>query len=476
MDNASPNPLLVWPLRLLALASCGLAGYLWYASASSGGAVGCDWAAFDCDAALGSVWAKWFGVPVASLGLGCYAAALVGGFLVGAKSSAASGLGWRLLEFCAPAAAGAAVWFVAVQGVSLGSFCLYCVLAHACALGVALLAIALRAAAPRSTGAPPMTFSGAATPTVAPVGPPSLGLPTVAGMLAVVALVGGQLVMPAPAPKVVEASELPADLGVALSSTPTPPANAEPPRVPSAAPGDALPADGDDAAREDKPPTGAALDIPSPRRRPGATRKVSFLQGRVEFDIYTHPLLGSPEAPHVVLEFMDYACPHCREFHEKLATALRRFEGKVAVVVLPVPSEILCNPYVPKARPQTRGACKMAKLSVATAKVAPQSFGKVHRWLLEGDRLPEFGIALSEARRFADPDELSLALASDEVASRIQEYVALFAAMRSAGVTGLPTQVLKDRVVSGPPKSVDTLCELWETEFELTPAKVDLPF
>jgi protein-disulfide isomerase len=216
----------------------------------------------------------------------------------------------------------------------------------------------------------------------------------------------------------------------------------------------------------------------SPRRKPNGSREVSFLGGRLKLDLYDHPLLGSPEAPNVVLEFMDYACPHCREFHAKVAEAMLRYPGEVAIVVMPVPSEILFNPYVPKARKQSRGACRIAKLSIATAQAAPASFGKMHRWLLEGDNLPEYGLALSQARRLADADadKLSLALSSDEASQRVQQYVKLFASMRSGGVVGLPTQVLKDRAVSGPAKSVDALCDLWVEAFDLGKAKIELPF
>ena len=38
-------------------------------------------------------------------------------------------------------------------------------------------------------------------------------------------------------------------------------------------------------------------------------------------------MLGSPEAPHVVVEMMDYACPHCRD-HARAVEALREEMGE----------------------------------------------------------------------------------------------------------------------------------------------------
>jgi uncharacterized membrane protein/protein-disulfide isomerase len=483
MGRNTANPLLAWPLATLSLVACGLSAYLWYASASAGGVAGCDWGAFDCDAALGSSWAKVLGVPVAAFGLACYLMAAIGAVLVAVSSSR---IGWRLLELATPAAVGGAIWFTALQAFSLETFCLYCVLTHACGLGVAALAIALRVTAPRRSApalvgiTPGMMLP--ATAGAVSVGPPSLGVPTVASLLGVLGLVLAQLTTPAPGPRVVEADALPADLQVEFAPAPAETAAAlgtEPvgPSDPAAQDAGSEPAMTPPSASETAAAKLRAEDaVLSPRRRPTGSREVSFLGGRLKVDLYDHPLLGSPDAPNVVLEFMDYACPHCREFHEKVAEAMLRYPGEVAIVVMPVPSEILCNPYVPKARKQSRGACRIAKLSVATADAAPSSFGKLHRWLLEGDNLPEYGLALSQAHKLVDAGKLSQSLSSDATAARIQQYVKLFASMRSAGVTGLPTQVLKDRAVSGPAKSVEALCDLWVETFNLGPAKVELPF
>ena len=76
-------PLAPWITRLFAAIALALSGYLLAISANTATAIGCDWSAFDCEAALASPWAKWLGLPVAAGGLLCYLVAFVGSLLAG---------------------------------------------------------------------------------------------------------------------------------------------------------------------------------------------------------------------------------------------------------------------------------------------------------------------------------------------------------------------------------------------------------
>lgn len=438
---------------------------MWYAGASASAVAGCDYfSAFDCDAALASVWSKWFGVPVAAAGVLFYAAVFAASWLAIARSSAVADAGWRTLEAAVPLAAGSAAWFLGVQLVALDSFCVYCLTAHACGLAIAGLVVAARFAQP--TAEAPITAIGLPTdrpePAAASGGPPPLGLPTAAGALGVALLMGGQLIDADTPPdaQVVDAENLPELLGFGAGSLASEP-ETQPGGVVQAFATEAL-----DAGRSDRA-TRQATAL-RPRRRSGGSRQVKFLQGRLKIDTYQQAVIGSPDAPHVVVELMDYACPHCREFHELLTEAIRRYEGRVAVVVMPVPGEVLCNPYVKKARPKSRGACRIAKVSLATAVVAPEDFAEVHEWLLEGDRMPQYTAALIEAQKHADADRLSKAVRdeSGELDARIQQHVGLLGALYASGQKiALPTQIFPGRIVTGPPKTLETLCQMWADEF-----------
>lgn len=465
--------LLAWTTRVLALCAAGLAAYLLYASASSSGVVGCTWSAFDCDAALGSRWGKWFGVPVAAGGLLCYLTALAGSVLAGRDSTPGS-IGWRLLEAMIPLAVGAGVWFVGVQLVALESFCLYCLLTHAAGLLMAVAAIGWRQAEQSGTpdSAPVGLSLDGSVPTggsAASHGPPAMGLPTVAGLVGLIALAGGQLLGPGTSVADYEA-KLEGEFRFEEPAEADPEAAAEPVTVTA-----------------EKPVTLGHAEPKFPARQANGSRQLSLLGGKLTIDAYDHPVLGSPEAPHLVVELMDYACPHCRKFHDKLTEAIERFDGQVGVVVMFVPGEISCNPYVRKAKKKAAGSCYAAKLSLAVSRLRPERFERFHHWMLQDDeRVPSRTASLIEAQRHVDRRDLSRELRDEdgEIDARIGQYVNLAAALMKAGKFGMPSQILGNRVISGPPDTVDQVCDTWSEAFGIdepgsnAPEKppVELPF
>ncbi|TWT41624.1 Vitamin K epoxide reductase family protein [Botrimarina hoheduenensis] len=456
---------LLWGARCLLVTALGLSIYLIIAGAQAGAVAGCDFfSAFDCEAALASRWAKWWGAPVAALGAGTYLLLLAATALIG-RHNAAAAMGWRLVEGLGFAAVGAACWFVGVQATALDSFCIYCLATHACGVLAVTGLFVLRGY--RSADAAPTGAALLGKPVSAPLAgsPPALGAPTLLGVLAVAGLALGQLFGPVSEGPPATEFTAPEDLQVTGFDRP-PAAKATPAddsAFPLTSPDDS---NGPSSASENKE---SASELSS-YRRPGGSRKVAFLNNRLSIEAYEHPVLGSPEAPHMVLELMDYACPHCREFHELLTEALAQRDGQIAVIVMPVPGEVLCNPYVARGAKERRGACKLAKLSLAVSELAPESFEPMHRWLLEGDRLPKYTAALLEARRFVDADALSLKLRdeSGQLDQRLKRHIELFATLNSIKRIGLPTQVIGNNVAGGGIKTTEQLLEFWDREFGLT--------
>ncbi|MEO0532089.1 MAG: vitamin K epoxide reductase family protein [Planctomycetota bacterium] len=451
---------LPWIACLLALVACLLSAFLWWSSATTEQVVGCNaFSGFDCQAALGSRWAKWFGVPVAAGGMLAYISALAGALLA-RMTGGASTIGWRLLELAVPLVVGAGVWFTIVQVAFLESLCIYCLATHLCGLAMAVVVGVWRygtVSEEPTAMAVGLSFDGVTSP--GPSGPPPMGIPTLVGTLGVIGLVVGQTVFSPPA-----VAEFEADLDETFQF--------EQPETVATSNQDTTP----DAESAEKvvaaKPTG-----PPPRKRNGS-RQVSLLNGQLQIDTYGHAILGSPEAPYIVVEMMDYACKHCREFHDKLTEALDRFEGQVAVVVMPVPGEISCNPYVTKARKGSAGACYAAKLSIAVSRLDPDRFESFHHWMLQAERIPSRTASLIAARERVDGDDLSDALRDAEgvLASRVKQYVELAGALNRQGRFGLPTQILGNRVMSGPPDSVDAVCEDWAKAFDIELPMADIPF
>ncbi|MEM6656156.1 MAG: thioredoxin domain-containing protein, partial [Planctomycetota bacterium] len=203
-------------------------------------------------------------------------------------------------------------------------------------------------------------------------------------------------------------------------------------------------------------------------RRYNGSRPLSLLKGKLTIDAYDHPVIGSPEAEHLVVELMDYACPHCHEFADMLEQALPRYGDRLGVVVLPVPTELLCNKHIKKYRPRSRGDCKVSQVALALAEAHPDSFLRLHEWLLSRDRLPSWSSTLARAREMGG-DRVEAAFISPQVKQRLQRNIAIYAQLARSGASSLPCQILGDTVVPGKPATVSELCRLWEQHLGVTP-------
>lgn len=440
--------------RVLALLATGLAAFL--ASQSTGdGVLGCDGlAGFSCSDALSSRWATWISMPVSWAGVAVYAGITAASWLVGRKSPSVDAAGWRLLELLAPAAAGAAVWFLGLQAAGVAPLCPYCLATHLIGLLAVAASLIARWQSAHSRSAVPSApigighaLSAAATkkPTCLP--PPALGLPTLGGTAVVVALVLGQLLLP-PRMKAIDAATLEGEFNLDRPTTNASTSAGAEQQVSST------------PAESGTDPE--ALESPPMRPRGEGERIITLLGGKLSVDTYRYPILGSPEAPNVVLELMNYSCSSCRDFHPILDEARSRYGDQLAVVVLPVPNEILCNKYVKRAIPSARGACKIARLAVAASETAPEQFERVHAFLLEGDTMPSAIEASIFAKGFIDSERLSEAIQSDSVAQRVETFIDLYAALSARRGMRMPIQILGDQILEGAPSSIDELCEAWE--------------
>ncbi|QDU88608.1 Vitamin K epoxide reductase family protein [Pirellulimonas nuda] len=436
---------------------------------------GCDViAGGDCDAVLQSPWATWAGLPVSKLGFGLYCAFGAGWLLV-PLGGPIGRIGWWLVDICVPAALGGAPWFIALQAVAVGHWCVWCLVVHACGVLAALLAILLRHAASRQA-APSrpvlanllMTQPGSRTRPASQwfAAPPGLGVPTAIGVLGLVALVGVQIFYPPQRFEVL--TDLPAELDFDLAAD-------RPSTGPAIAQGGGfdsgpLAMDQADAQEQEDADSSPGVEgftppaIPAgPPRRPLGERVIQVLDGKLRLNAYDHPILGSPEAQYVVVEIMDYACSECRKTQPLIFEALQRFDGKVAVVVLPWPTDVLCNSYVKKPKPEGRGSCRLVQLAIAVARADPDAFAAYHAWLTrDPKKAAKFMSARIEAEKFVDVNSLRREYDDPKTEQLRQQYIELFAQLAQGRNLRLPCQIVGNSIVSGAPENLESLIEVWE--------------
>jgi uncharacterized membrane protein len=502
-----------YTVAVLALVATCVAGYLTWTTLGKQAVVGCsDSSVVSCDEVLGSTWSKFLGMPTSAPGMLTYAAIFALSLAAGSRNETASRFVGTALVMLSLLAAGAALWFIGLQLFVVQKFCPYCMGVHACGLTIAGLvlwsafgsrtgqlsasqsAVALAGSLP---GAPRKT-SGYANPFAGPM----LSLASIGAVVGLVALVGGQVMFP---PKTYDVSTVTLDDPISLSSNTNGSSAAQTHvvhRLPTDEAADGSPA-GDDVALEDASdetaashPTddsnnGAAADeadaasdtVDDPpatkpaavKDSPNAKREVTFLGGKLTVDMYSEAVIGSREAPYVVLELIDYTCPHCRQMHDNMKRAMRRYGDELAVVVMPVPLELECNRRLPKTDPMHRGSCRLARLAISVAQLRPSVFADFQNFLMRDEKNPpQYGTALIRGFSLVNRDKLRDVLNSKEIENRIQNYVNLYANLSARQKTkekpfGLPVQIVGDKVLTGKFDTPEEMYDAWEEAIGIRP-------
>jgi len=496
-----------WVLRVLSWLAFGVASYLAWHAISQTSVAGCGTgSASGCDLVLNSPWSKWLGIPVAVLGLGCYAVLASLSIMLGLRNANAAR--WISIAFVtlSIAVAMASLWFIGVQAVAIGSFCPYCLVTDVCGIAIGAVATiaAVRGASAQRGGPQPRTAqpgvmalrpgmpSGArSAPLVVRSAPstPSMVLPVAVAVPLVVLLVGGQLLF---APKTFEIQQVvlndPIGKGGSKAndaSTSPGPDKAEPHvtmRLPNETDiGDKTGTEAPKTSDATKEKTDAAAeprtsDPPSssPPAPPAKQRIVKVLGGTLSVDTYAHPIIGSPDAPHIVVEMVSYDCPHCHKMFPILEHALDRYGDQVALVIMTVPLDKDCNPHVTDPAASHQGGCQTARLAIAMSKISPSAFAKFHAFLMAGkEKAPPMDQIFPKAYVLSDRDKLRKSVGSDAVNKQLDFYVELFDRLskQHAGNKefGLPIQILGDYIMSGSTASEADVFKAWEQHLGVKP-------
>ena len=501
-------------ITIVAAIGLGVSGYLTWVTWQSGAVAGCTTDSYlDCDHVLSSRWSKWLGLPVSLLGGLTYVAILALCWPAAARPSSWAMTGLFALGLVA---AGAAIWFIGLQAIVLQHFCLYCMTAHTCSLIVAVLTLLLFL--DRSAGGEfqeIQTVFGASTLEAdSDAFEQASGLCLAAALgfaaLSLSALMGGQLLFDSSSDQGMEeivfepvddtdtepsmglAIDIPEeDSAVSSSAAPSVSSDetqfditAEPPSdatddasfaiatdQPADQPSDAM--DWLDEPIKDSPTMAPAIAEPSIDEPPitigslldSGPRPIRFQALPDAIDVKAMPVLGNSDAPHVMIEMMDYTCKHCRELHPHVRDVLERYGDQLGVAIYHVPLSKKCNPLVRRDSPGKSNACEYARLAIGVWELAPEKFAEFHDFLLESERPPN----VSKARRRA----LSLVgeeiLLDKKVKAEIKKRISLQSPALKRLKSGLPVLLFPNGALRGVPKESQKLFDYLEGKLGVTP-------
>jgi uncharacterized membrane protein/protein-disulfide isomerase len=534
-------------LAVLAWLAFGITAYLAWSAATGSSVAGCGMGSGNgCDVVLSSSWSKWLGIPVAVMGLGCYAALASLSLLLWVRSEPASRWIATAFVMLAIVAAGASLWFIGVQVFAIHDYCKYCLVTDALGIAIGSTAtfIAVRGwlaerNAPRSMQSGMMALRTAkpgqprpaaiSTPTAsAAASAPSLGYALGGALPLLVLLIGGQYLF---AGKTYDVQKVTLDdsmnfsdadetqpndestnptSSVAIQATPD--AEAERPADsttgdPSAESNekdggttahaaDPLKPNGDlpnsdssaqpnlTKATESVTPTDRATSANESAKtttalpadtQPARKRLVKFLGGKITLDTYKNPIIGSPDAPHIVIEMVSYDCAHCRKMHATMERALERYGDQVAILLMPIPLDRECNKLVTDPAASHRGACTTAKLALSIAKLDAPSFARFHDFLMSSkdDKPPGMDRVIPKANGLVDRDRLRELRSGKEVAKQLESYIELYGKLQNSKTAsrsfGLPVQILGDHYITGSVEKQEDVFKAWEQHLGVKP-------
>lgn len=419
----------VW--ALLGVACVG-AGYLAWVSISHGTAVGCA-PGSGCDKVLQSRWAYWMGIPVSIPALLVYGVFLAMALRLRKPLPADEHCGaWVAIICLSVVVAGAAVWFVGLQVAVIKAFCKFCLLVHGCAFLAAMLCLANIPFAQD-----PNVTLWASNPRVVGVPARSLMMLLLLGLCGVGVLAGGQWLVQKERNVVVVP-------GVASGNTNRPPAtNLVGPALTNVPRATAGPA--------------------SPNCRLIGSRLVSLYDGEFLLRLDDLPVMGTPDAPKVVVSLFDFTCHHCRSMHAILTDAQRRLSNQLVVVSLPMPMSSNCNPFVLQGMPSSSNSCELARLGLAVWRANRQAYPEFERWMFEPEKPPLPEQAEAQAAQLVGTNALRAALADPWIEQQITTSCQIhWRNTQATGRPAMPQLILGPSISLGPLNSVQHLLILLE--------------
>lgn len=363
-------------IAIISTVALGISAFLLWGSLSGEHLPGCG-AESGCDAVLGSRWSKWMGVPVSLGALLVYVMVLAClAVLRGRHGAEVRRLVVMTLGGLGVVILGAALWFILLQLAVIHAICPFCMVAHGCGVVVGLML-------------------------VLQVGRLSLlRLGLLSGVLGLAVLVAGQVLY---VPRQYEVSAVAAP--VIGESSP-------------------VMEGGDNGERGEHESLVVAEEEPEvvvPRQR-----LLQLHEGLFSLDLYDVPLIGSPEAPVVILHFFDYTCEHCQALHPILTNALHALGDGVALVNVPIPLEPDCNPIMKRPNPKHTNACDYARIGLALWRAKPEALAEFDDYMMGPNRPLHPAIAGRAAERRVGKEAFQAALKDPWIDAYLAEGIRLY--------------------------------------------------
>jgi uncharacterized membrane protein/protein-disulfide isomerase len=363
-----------------------------------------------CDDVLNSQWSMIAGVlPVSGLAVGAYLAILVASFFIGPTVEAPiRHLAWSSMLILAGSIAGCAIWFTILQKWVIGKYCLYCMSTHVTGLLLSTMVI---------------------WRSIKEIDNNSNQIPQ--RNLAMITKVS-----PAAQRSIINFFKVirKAIIGLVLAGVLA-------------------------VCQIAFTPSSIYIDGKSQ-------------QNISDLDYKSIPMIGSPDAPFVVILLFDYQCPHCQKLHFMLDEAVRRYNGKLSFALCPAPLNTQCNPYITKDVDAFKNSCELAKIGLAVWVAKREAFPAFENWMFsfeQGDLWHPRGLdaARLKAVELVGQTKFNTALTNSWIDKYLQTSIQIYGKSIESGSRGVPKLIFGSHWVNPEPQNVDDLVEILQKSLTL---------
>ena len=174
-------------------------------------------------------------------------------------------------------------------------------------------------------------------------------------------------------------------------------------------------------------------------------------------------------ARYYILMISDYACPHCRATHRVVSQTLRRYDGRISLLVLPMPLDRRCNPQLleTEGTPEPQD-CALNRLALAVWCADPAAYEQMDAWLFAADRSRSEDEARNHAKLLVGPKQLRKAEKDRRIDAVLRLDTQLYACAKAGA---LPKLLLGSTLISGRLEDSQPLEDAIEKEWHLRPTR-----
>jgi len=195
-----------------------------------------------------------------------------------------------------------------------------------------------------------------------------------------------------------------------------------------------------------------------------------LLNTKLMLDPTQFPIVGRPDADHVLVYLFDYTCPHCQELNGNLKLAMKRYGNQIALIKLPMPLDGKCNPQIKKTADRHLTACELATMALAVWRAAPDQFQAYDNFLFATGQTRPVDEARAEAVRLLGEEGLEKALTDPWIKEQIQRDFKVYQlASEESKASTIPMIIGPDFVIVGQPGSPEELFSKLEEFLDIMP-------